>query len=151
LTEHLGAALCVRVSRRLELGAGAFGAPGRALSHGPGTVSVSLFAARGDVTVSVVDNDGVELGVRAGISVGAMMGNGAGYDHDQEATVLWLAPGVGAVGRWRVSSRWAFTLATTLLVPHRRQTFSVDEVPGRAFAGAPAAVLFELGPELALF
>lgn len=151
LTEHLGAALRVRVSRRLELGAGAFWAPGRAVSHGPGTVSVSLVAGRGDVTVSVVENGGVELGVRAGISAGALRGNGAGYDHDHEAMVLWLAPGVGAVGRWRVSRRWAFTLSTTLLMPHRSQTFSVEEVPGTAFEGAPAAVLFELGPELALF
>jgi len=151
LTEHVGAAVRVRASRRLELGLGAFGVLERELAHGPGTVSVFLAAGRGDATLTLVDNERVQLGVRVGISSGAIVGSGSGYDHDYEATVLWLAPALGAAGRWRVSSLWAFTLSTTLLAPYRTQTFSVQEVPGTAFEGAPAAVLFELGPELALF
>jgi hypothetical protein len=151
VTEHVGAALRVRASRRFELGLGAFGAPGRELAHGPGTVTVSLVAGRGDVSVTLVENDRARLGFRVGISSGAIAGSGAGYDHDYTTTEFWLAPGVGAAGRWRISPVWALTLSTTFLVPYRTQTFSVAEIPGTAFEGAPAAVLFELGPELALF
>jgi hypothetical protein len=151
VTGHVGAALRARVSRGLEISLSAFGTPGRELPHGPGTVSVSLVAGRGEVTVTVADNDQVQLGVRAGISSGAMVGSGAGYDHDYTTTELWVAPGIAAAGRWRLSSRWALALSTTLLAPSRTQTFSVAEVPGTAFEGAPTAVLFELGPELAIF
>jgi hypothetical protein len=151
VTGHAGAALRARVSRRLEISLGAFGTPGRELPHGPGTVSVSLVAGRGEVTVIVADNDRIQLGVRAAVSSGALVGSGAGYDHDYTTTKLWLAPGIAATGRWRLSSRWALTLSTTLLAPHRTQTFSVAEVPGTAFEAAPTAVLFELGPELAIF
>jgi hypothetical protein len=150
-TEHVGATLRVRASRRLEFGLGAFWAPGRVLPHGPGTVSVSLSSGRGDATVTLVQNDRVQLGVRVGVSSGAIVGSGAGYDHDYSTSEFWLAPGIGAAGRWRVSPSWALTLSTTVLVPHRIQTFSVAEVPGTAFEGAPTAVLFELGPELAIF
>lgn len=151
VTEHLGAGLRVRLTRRLELGLGALWAPGRELAHGPGTVSVFLAAGRGDVTLSLADSDRIRLGVRVAISSGAIVGSGAGYDHDYSTAALWLAPGVGAAGRWRLSRLWALTLATTLLAPYRTQTFSVAEVPGTAFRGAPAAILVELGPELALF
>jgi hypothetical protein len=151
LTGHVGAAVRARASRHLELGLGAFAAPGRDLPHGSGTVAVSLVAGRGDVTVVLAHHDRIQLGLRVGIFSGAIVGTGTGYDQDYTTTELWLAPGIGVAGRWRASSRWALTLSTTLLAPHRSQTFSVQEVPGAAFDGAPAAVLFELGPELALF
>jgi hypothetical protein len=151
VTEHLGAALRVRLTRRLELGLGALGARGRELPHGPGTVSVFLVAGRSDVTLTLADSDRIQVGVQVGISSGAIVGSGAGYDHNYSTAALWLAPGVGAAGRWHLSRLWALTLSTTLLAPHRTQTFSVAEVPGTAFRGAPAAVLVELGAELALF
>lgn len=151
MTGHVGASLRVRVNRWLQISLGAFGTPGRELPHGPGTVSVSLVAGRGEATVTVADNDRIQLALGVGVSSGAIVGSGAGYDHDYTASQPWVAPGILATGRWRLSPRWALTLATTLLAPYRTQTFSVAEVSGTAFEGAPTAVLLELGPELAIF
>jgi hypothetical protein len=114
-------------------------------------VTVSLVAGRADVSWTLVRNARVELGARLDVSMGAILGDGTGYDEDGTASEFWLAPGLGAASRWRLTRRWALALSTAVLVPYRTQTFSVNGVPGEAFEGAPAAVLVELGPELAFF
>ena len=151
LSGQVGAGFRAPVMRSLELGAGGFWAPGRDFAHGPGTVSVSLVAGRADVTFRLLGNERIELAARLGVSTGAIVGSGTGYDDEDTAVEFWLAPCLGAAGRWDFTSRWALALSTTLLVPYRTQTFSVNGVAGKAFEGAPAAVLVELGPELAFF
>jgi hypothetical protein len=151
LTGHVGATLRFPQGRVVELGFGGFWAPGRELSHVPGSVSVFLLAGKSDLTFAIVQSERVALRAGAGISIGNIVGSGDGYDRDHTAWEFWLAPGLTAFGRLRLSQRWALALATTPHVPSRTQTFSVHGVPGTAFEGAPAAVLIELGPELAFF
>lgn len=151
LSGQLGAAIHARLGRRLAWGTGGFWAPGRDVSHGPGVVSVFLAAGREEITLTLARSARGELAARAEFLLGAIAGRGRGYDRDRTATELWLAAGLGAAGRWRLGPRWWLALSTLLIVPHRTQTFSVAEVPGSAYRGAPAAVLIELGPELDLF
>lgn len=150
ITGQLAVSLRLRASRRWELSVGALWAPGRELPHGSGVGSVQLLAGRAELAATLAEAQPGRLAVSAGVGAGALKGAGLGYDHDYEATVFWLAPAVGAVGSWRLASGGAFSLSTTLLVPHRAHRFRVANVPGAAFESAPAAALLELGAELPL-
>jgi hypothetical protein len=150
ITGQLAVSLRLRASPRWGLSLGALWAPGRKLPHGPGVGSVQLLAGRAEFTATLAEAQPGRLAVSAGVASGALKGAGLGYDQDYEATVFWLAPAVGAVGSWRLGSGGAFSLSTTLLVPHRAHRFRVAHVPGAAFESAPAAALLELGAELSL-
>jgi len=150
MTGQISGSLRLRANRRWEVGAGALWLPGRELPHGSGVASVSIIAGRADVTVTVAEARSRRLGVSIGGCVGTIRGSGLGYDHDYASSALWLAPALGAVGSWRLASGGALSLSSTLLVPHRRQTFRVARVPGVAFESAPAAAFLELGAELPL-
>jgi hypothetical protein len=111
---------------------------------------VQLVAGRAELLVNCVEASRARLSLLVGLASGVISGQGRGYDHDYEANALWLAPVLGAIGRWRLGSGGALSLSTQVFVPHRSQTFSVGRVPGAAFHSAPAAAIVELGAELPL-
>jgi hypothetical protein len=150
-TGQVGGAFHLHVSRALEVGAGGFWAPGRTIPYEPGSVTVSLLAARLDLTAWLVSFGSLALAVRVDIGIGSLQGSGKGFDAEYTPAELWLAAGAGAVARLDLSRRWALRAAISGWIPYRSQTFSVQGVSGTAFESSPAALFVELGPELAFF
>jgi hypothetical protein len=149
-TGAIGGALHVPVSRTLELGAGGFWAPGRTIPYEPGTVSVSLAAARLDLAIVFASFGDFALGAKVELGIGSLQAAGNDFDRDSTPTVLWLAGGAGAVTRLELSRLFALRAGISGFIPHRSQTFSVEGA-GTAFESSGVAVLAEFGPELAFY
>ena len=151
VTGEVGGAFHVRLGRSFDVGAGGFWAPGRTLAYDPGTVSVSLVAARLELTAWLAAWGSVALGARLELGVGSLQAAGHDFDSDRTPAELWLAAGAGAVGRLDLSRRWALRAGISGFLPLRAQTFSVQGVPGTAFESSPAALFVDFGPELVFF
>jgi hypothetical protein len=131
-----------------ELAAGALWAPGRTVDYSPGTVSLSLVAGRAEGCGWLRDSARrPDLGLCAGFLAGALRGHGRGFREEGSAVDAWLALEAGVAGRWPLSSNFALRLGISLLVPTRKQSFSVKEL-GSAYESSPVAGVAELGPEL---
>jgi hypothetical protein len=144
-----GGALHLQVSRTLEVGAGGFWAPGRTISFEPGSVSVSLVAARLELA-GFASFGSLALGARVELGIGSLQAEGDGFDLDHTPTELWLAAGAGAVTRLELSRLFALRAGISGFIPYRSQTFSVQGA-GTAFESSPLAAVVELGPELAFY
>lgn len=137
---------------RWELGAGVLGAPNRAVDYFDGAVYVSLVAGRlvgcGWLFPSSARPD---LALCAGILVGRIRARGEGFDDDAPVvTDPWVAAEAGVAARFPVTPNIALRLGISLVVPSRRQRYTVAGVAGggTAFSSSPAAGLLEGGPEL---
>jgi hypothetical protein len=134
---------------RWELGAGALGAPNRAVEHIGRLVYVSvvagrlvgcgwLFAARRRADVAVC----------TGVLLGRLRARGEGFDSDAPVVRnAWFALEAGAAGRLPLTSNLALRVGISLIVPSRSQEYTVAGA-GTAFQSTPAAGLVEAGPEL---
>lgn len=137
---------------RWELGVGVLGAPNRAATYIERTVYVSMVAGRltgcGWLFPSRSRPD---VGLCAGLLLGRLRARGDGFDEDAPpVSNAWLAFEGGAAARFPVTPNFALRLGISLLVPSRRQTFTVTRAgrPEAAFRSTAAAGLLELGPEL---
>jgi hypothetical protein len=134
---------------RWEIGAGALGAPNRAVTYLGGVVYVSVVGGRltgcGWLFPSPSNPD---VALCAGVSIGRIRARGDGFDLDAPvATDLWVAYEAGVGGRLPLSRNVVIRLGISLLVPSRSQRYEVRGA-GNAFESSLAAFLFELGPEL---
>lgn len=93
------------------------------------------------------DGAQADLGLCAGFLVGRIQAEGRGYLRSETANDAWFALQGGGRGRWSFSPNLAIALEISLLVPTRRQEFTVANA-GVAFESHPIAGLLELGPEL---
>jgi hypothetical protein len=152
----LGAAPVVAVSGALrasigrwELGAGALGAPNRAVDYLGRAVYVSVVAGRlAGCGWLFPSRDRPDVALCAGALLGRLRARGDGFDRDAPvAADLWLAYEAGAVGRLPLTQNIALRLGISVLVPSRSQSYEVAGA-GTAFESSPAAGLLELGPEL---
>jgi hypothetical protein len=149
----LAVAGAVRVSSgRWELGAGALGAPKRAVEYIGRVVYVSVVAGRlvgcGWLFSSRSRPD---VGFCAGMLLGRMRARGDGFDDDAPvARATWFAAEAAAAGRLPLTANLAVRLGISLVVPSRSQRYTVTMAgtPRTAFRSSPAAGLFEAGPEL---
>jgi hypothetical protein len=137
---------------RWELGAGALGAPNRAVEYIDGVVYVSMVAGRlvgcGWLFSSRTRPD---LGLCGGVLLGRMRARGNGFDLDAPvATDAWFAAEAGVAARMPLTANLAFRFGISLIVPSRSQQYTVrlEATPRTAFRSSPAAGLLEVGPEL---
>jgi hypothetical protein len=137
---------------RWELGAGALGAPNRAVEYIDGVVYVSMVAGRlvgcGWLFSS---RTRPHLGFCGGVLLGRMRARGNGFDLDAPvATDAWFAAEAGVAARMPLTANLAFRFGISLIVPSRSQRYTVrlEATPRTAFRSSPAAGLLEVGPEL---
>jgi hypothetical protein len=138
----------------VEIGAGGFWAPGRSVPFEPGSVFVSLAAGRAGGRIRLVRSKNFNLGGRAELLLGAISGEGRGYDVPDDATELWGAASIGASGRYELDRHFGLRFALSAFVPFRSQSFSVtlgDEPPTDVYESLPVAAVLEFGPELVFF
>jgi hypothetical protein len=153
-TVHFGGSIHLALGERGEMNAGGFWAPGRSIDFEPGRVVVSLAAGRAGGLFWLLRSDHFDLGARAELSIGSIHGEGRDFDHPGDASELWTAGTLGASGRYAFNRRWGFRFGLALVVPFRRQSFTVttgDEAPAGAYESTAVAAMLELGPELFFF
>jgi hypothetical protein len=122
----------------------------RGTSLPPGEVRVWLVAAEAEVCRAIGDVGGTLLLVCAGGAAGWLTGRGVGYPTERAAGFPWLAGSarIGLGGALVGRVRW--TLQAELLVPIRRQTFSIDNL-GPAWESRPVGGRVDLGAEVSLW
>jgi hypothetical protein len=67
----------------------------------------------------------LELAGCAGLEAGALRGKGFGVMLPGAATSPWIAPGLGLLGLWSISSRFAISFGAEGLVPAARPSFTL--------------------------
>jgi hypothetical protein len=86
----------------------------------------------------------------AQLGLGRLHGEGYGYGQARAASLPWTAAGLGLAAEAPVAGALYLTLAATLWVPTRRQTFSVENA-GIAWESKPVAGVLTAGLGLSLF
>jgi hypothetical protein len=84
------------------------------------------------------------------VGAGRLHGEGSGYGEVRAASLPWTAAGLGLAGEVPVGAGFYATLAATLWVPTRRQTFSVENA-GIAWESKPLAGVLTAGVALSVF
>jgi len=123
-------------------------APRRTVEHAPGRALVSL-AAGGLAGCAWLGLDTLrpDFGLCVGFLAGRLHAEGRGYLRSETANDAWFAWQASADGRWPLTANLSIGLEISLLVPTRRQEFTVANA-GVAFESSPVAGLIEEGPEL---
>jgi hypothetical protein len=84
------------------------------------------------------------------VGAGRLHGEGSGYGEVRAASLPWTAAGLGLAGEVPLGAGFYATLAATLWVPTRRQTFSVENA-GIAWESKPLAGVLTAGLALSVF
>lgn len=119
------AALLSFGDNRVELRGAAWAPESTTLSFRPGVgASLSLFVG-GARYCRTFFNVVFELAGCAGLEAGALRGTGFGVKMPVSATSPWIAPGLGLLGLWSISSRLAISFGAEALVPATRASFTI--------------------------
>jgi len=123
-------------------------APRRTAEHAPGRALVSLSGGglAGCAWLSA-DTARPDWGFCAGFLAGRLHAEGRGYLRSETANDAWFAFRASGDGRWPLTPNLSIALEISLVVPTRRQEFTVANA-GVAFESSPIAGLIEVGPEL---
>lgn len=141
------AAAAVRARyRSAELELGALWSTPHFESVEPGVVSTSLLAGTALGCLWLGAEARTTLGACAGLGIGSLHGSGHGYDHDGEASTVWVAAFGGIAAQVRLRPRWACRLALSAVVPLQSDTFAVAP-DGQGIRSAPLAIFLRFGPE----
>jgi len=140
---RLGAA---RGSWFFDVGAGGNLPTERAFDGGAVRTSLVFAGARGCFLLG----HRVRLGPCLELGLGRLHGEGRGYGQAQSSSLPWIAGGLGLAAQAPLAGSAYVGLATTLWVPTRRQTFSVENA-GIAWESKPIAGLVTAGLGLVLF
>ena len=131
-----------------ELALGGLWAPNRTVEHAPGRVFMSLAAGRlAGCAWLQTDVAQPDLGLCVGFLAGALRAEGDGYAENYPPRDAWFALEAGTQGRWPFTRNLAINMGISLLIPTRRQSFTVANA-GVAFETSPVAAWLEVGPEL---
>jgi hypothetical protein len=84
------------------------------------------------------------------VGAGRLHGEGNGYGQVRAASLPWTAAGLGLAAEVPVAAGLYATLAATLWIPTRRQTFSVENA-GIAWESKPLAGVLTAGVALSVF
>ena len=116
----------------------------------PGEVRVWLLAAAAELCRAVGDGRRTLLLLCAGGAAGYLAGRGFGYPTSQATGFPWFAAGARVGLSGPITGRLRWVGQAELLVPLRRQSFSVDNL-GTAWASDPAGGRLDLGVEVSLW
>jgi hypothetical protein len=134
----LDAGLVVSSGERLALGLSATWVAPRAVSHPPGAVDVSLWFLTARACARLLGSPGAPSGLLCVLgSAGVLGGDGHGYAPDQQVRRPWFALGGAALVEGRLRGPIGWALEGRALAPLRKETFSVDGVPGLAYDPSP--------------
>ena len=123
-----------------------FVAPQRTASP-PGEVRVWLLAAEAQLCRAMGDSRRMLLRVCAGGAAGWLAGRGFGYPTSQSSGFPWFAASARVGLGGPIAGRLRWTGQAELLVPLRRQTFSIDNL-GVAWESRPTGGRLDLGVEV---
>lgn len=133
---------------RWELYAGALWAPSGSADYLEHTIQMSLLSAKlGGCAWLRRSRHRADAALCASFLAGSLRAQGKGFPSDVPASDAWFAFGAGLDGRLPVARKWALRLEISLIVPTRRQTYTVAFTEG-GFETSPVSGLLELGPEL---
>jgi hypothetical protein len=130
----LGGEVGVRL-QRWEVSGGGFWAPDREVSFAPGTVTLRLAAGKLDGCYALfLEPRWFRLNGCAHMAVGALRAEPAGYSRDRpRSRPLWLAGG-GLEPRILVLPALSLGATLAVLAPLHREEFSIEGLPGHAYA-----------------
>jgi hypothetical protein len=114
-------------SVRAELGLGTSSGDWQSDKTGGAASSRSYIAAPRGCWLATGSTLGV--GPCAGLEIGALHGQGAGVAQKHSATLLWVAPSLGGVARWRVRQNAELVLEADALKPLVPNGFSLAGQP----------------------